>query len=168
MVSTSVWFPAYIGIGSNLDDPVSQVQSAVDALARLADTRLMACSGLYRNPPMGAIEQPDYINAVAAVITRTGAHDFLRALHRLEMAQGRDRRNEQRWGPRRLDLDLLVYGSRRVDEEALQIPHPGISGRNFVLFPLLELAPQLTIPGQGCVRMLAASVDRSSLEMIGG
>jgi 2-amino-4-hydroxy-6-hydroxymethyldihydropteridine diphosphokinase len=161
-----IWIPACIGIGSNLDEPVSQVRQALAALETIDETRLIAASSLYRNPPMGAIEQPDYVNAVATLLTALAPRDLLARLQDLERGQGRVRKNRERWGPRRLDLDILTYGNQTIAERALKIPHPGISERNFVLFPLLEIAPQLHIPGLGLVSNLVLEVDASTLEKI--
>jgi len=160
------WISACIGIGSNLDDPIAQVRQALLALKTIDETQLIAASSLYRNPPMGPIDQPDYVNAVATLFTRLSPRDLLARLQNLERVQGRERNNHDRWGPRRLDLDILTYGDRTINEPALQIPHPGISERNFVLFPLLEIAPQLHIPGLGLVGNLVMEVDASSLEKI--
>jgi len=160
------WVPACIGIGSNLDDPVMQVRHGLDDLAGLDATRLLAASGLYRNPPMGPIDQPDYINAVAIVLTRLGPRDLLSNLKDIETRRGRVRLPGDRWGPRRLDLDILTYGYRQIDEPDLKIPHPGIAERNFVLFPMREIAPQLHIPGRGLLRNLVAESDGSTLERI--
>jgi 2-amino-4-hydroxy-6-hydroxymethyldihydropteridine diphosphokinase len=161
------WVPAYVGLGSNLADPPRQLRLALEALGRLPRTRLVAVSDFFRNPPMGVLDQPDFVNAAAAVLTRLSARDLLAALKEIERAQGRERGPGSRWGPRELDLDLLVYGSTRLDEVGLVIPHPGIAERNFVLFPLLEIAPGLTIPGVGRVAELAARLDCSGLERLG-
>jgi 2-amino-4-hydroxy-6-hydroxymethyldihydropteridine diphosphokinase len=158
--------PACIGIGSKLDDPVAQVRHALENLHGLQDTRLLASSGLYRNPPMGPIDQPDYINAVAMLLTRLGPRDLLLNLKDIERGQGRPQSSGDRWGPRCLDLDILTYGYRELDESDLTIPHPGISERNFVLFPMLEIVPQLHIPGRGLLKSLVAESDGSSLERI--
>jgi 2-amino-4-hydroxy-6-hydroxymethyldihydropteridine diphosphokinase len=160
------WVPAWIGIGSNLDDPVARVRRALADLGGLPDTRAQLASSLYWNPPMGGMDQPDYVNAVAGLLTRLAAADLLAALHGLERAQGRDRGREVRWGARRLDLDLLVYGERRSDDHSLRLPHPGIRDRNFVLLPLLQIAPGLQIPGLGCVERLARGVDPAGLRLI--
>ncbi len=163
------WIPASIGIGSNLDNPVAQVRGALRALADLPNTRLMLASSLYRNPPMGPADQPDYINAVAIVLTRLSARELLTDLQALELAQGRtrDARSRRgRWGPRRIDLDILTYGNQLIDEPDLVIPHAGISERNFVLLPLLEISPHLVIPGRGPVDRLVTAVDGSTLEKI--
>jgi 2-amino-4-hydroxy-6-hydroxymethyldihydropteridine diphosphokinase len=161
-----IWIPACIGIGSNLGDPVVRVRQALAALETIDATRLIAASSLYRNPPMGSIEQPDYVNAVAMLLTTLAPRDLLARLQGLERSQGRVRENRERWGPRRLDLDILTYGNRTIAEQALKIPHPGISERNFVLFPLFEIAPQLHIPGLGLVSNLVLELDASTLEKI--
>lgn len=160
------WIPVSIGIGSNQDGPLAQVCVALDALAALPKTRLMTASSLYRNPPMGPVEQPDYVNAVAIVLTRLSPRELFTRLQELELAQGRVREPGKRWGPRPIDLDILTYGSRVVDESDLVIPHPGISERNFVLLPLLEICPDLLIPGQGLVSKLVAVIDCTMLEKI--
>jgi 2-amino-4-hydroxy-6-hydroxymethyldihydropteridine diphosphokinase len=153
----AVWVPAYVGIGSNLDDPERQVQAALQALSVLPDTRCVTGSATLRNPALGPQPQPDFVNAVAGLLTRLPPVDLLDALLAIERQQGRERRSDVRWGPRRIDLDLLVYGDVVLDTDRLVIPHPGIASRNFVLFPLLEIAPGLRIPGLGPVRRLVAA-----------
>ena len=153
---------AFIGIGSNLADPVAQVRGAIDALDGLPRTRCLSASRLYRNPPMGPAGQPDYINAVAGLASELTAHALLAALQGLEAAAGRDR-SGQRWGPRPLDLDLLIYGEQRIDDAALTVPHPGLASRAFVLHPLAEIAPTLSVPGLGPVSTLLAHVGAGDL-----
>ena len=153
---------AYLGLGSNLDDPAAQVGQALAALARLPDSRLVAVSSLYRNPPMGPQDQPDYVNAVAALETRLAPRALLDAMQAIEREQGRDRRG-QRWGPRTIDLDLLVYGEQVIAEHHLHVPHPGIAERAFVLVPLAEIAPEVVIPGLPPLATLLARVDRASV-----
>lgn len=153
---------AYIGLGSNLADPVRQIRSARLALSRLSETRELAFSALYRNPPMGPAGQPDYVNAVMAVETRLDAETLLAEMQRIETGQGRVRDGE-RWGARTLDLDLLLYGQQRIATPALTVPHPGIAGRAFVVYPLLEIAPGLDIPGLGPARELARQISSASL-----
>lgn len=157
-----VWVPAYVGIGSNLDDPERQVRAALEALSGLPDSRLLARSGTLRNPALGPEPQPEFINAVAGLLTRLAPVDLLDALLAIEQRQGRDRRSDIRWGPRRIDLDLLVYGDVAMDTDRLVIPHPGIASRNFVLFPLLEIAPGLRVPGLGPVRCLVAAFNQQT------
>ena len=151
------WVPVYVGIGSNLDEPERQVAVAIDALAELPETRLVSHSATLRNPALGPQRQPDFFNAVAGLLTQLDPLALLDALLALERGQGRDRSAGLRWGPRRIDLDLLVYGDVTLDTERLTVPHPGIVSRNFVLLPLREIAPTLRIPGLGPVWRLAAA-----------
>jgi 2-amino-4-hydroxy-6-hydroxymethyldihydropteridine diphosphokinase len=160
------WIPAYVGIGSNLDDPPSRLRRACAALAGIELTRLVAVSRFYRNPPLGNPDQPDFVNAVAGLLTRLPPRLLLDALKDIERAQGRARVAGDRWGPRVIDLDLLVHGRLRTSEADLEIPHPGIAQRNFVLFPLLDIAPGLDVPGLGPVAELARRLDRSGLEAL--
>jgi 2-amino-4-hydroxy-6-hydroxymethyldihydropteridine diphosphokinase len=146
---------AYVGIGSNLQQPHDQVKAAVRALRQLPSTELLAVSPLYRSPPMGPGEQPDYINAVAALATALAPEALLDGLQAIESGQGRIR--GERWGPRTLDLDILLYGDHVIDSTRLQVPHPGIADRAFVLVPLFDIAPGLQIPQLG---PLAGLVDR--------
>lgn len=151
------WRPAYVGIGSNLDDPESRVRRAFAALQQLPYSGYARCSPLYRSAPMGPSDQPDFVNAVAAVLTKLEARDLLRELQAIEEAQGRQR-SAPHWGPRVLDLDLLVMGGLVIEEPGLTLPHPGIAERNFVLFPLADLAAGLLVPGRGSVQKLAADI----------
>jgi len=159
------WYPAYVGIGSNLDEPQRQVETTFPRLAGLPGTRLIARSSLYQSPPFGGIEQPDFVNAVAALLTTLAPGELLGELQALEQQAGRTR-NGPRWGPRVLDLDLLVYAGRRFDEPGLVVPHPGIAERNFVLLPLGEIAPQLVIPGLGPVSGIPIDASESSISRI--
>jgi 2-amino-4-hydroxy-6-hydroxymethyldihydropteridine diphosphokinase len=149
------WFPAYVALGSNVDDPCAQLARAFEALAALRGSRLVLRSSLYRSPPLGPVAQPDFVNAVAGLLTTIPPRDLLAELKSIEDRLGRAR-PAVRWGPRRIDLDLLVYGRTRVDEPGLTVPHPGIAERAFVLVPLAEIAPELDVPGRGRVRVLAA------------
>ena len=155
----------YIGIGSNLGEPVEQIRRARDALAELPKTRLVGISPLYRNPALGPGEQPDYVNAVAAIETRLAPHALLDALQAIEANQGRTR-GAIRWQPRTVDLDLLVYGDRAIRDRRLTVPHPHIHQRAFVLKPLLDLAPDLDVPGLGPVAALLSGVPDGSLRRI--
>ena len=159
--------PAYVGIGSNLDDPELQVRSALEALAELPGTRRISCSGLLRNVAMGPQPQPEFVNAVAGLLTQLPALGLLDELLAIERRQGRDRSLSLRWGPRRIDLDLLVYGDAVINVERLVVPHPGIATRNFVLLPLLEIAPTLRVPGQGPVWRLAAAANQQEQQANG-
>jgi 2-amino-4-hydroxy-6-hydroxymethyldihydropteridine diphosphokinase len=158
--------PAYVGLGSNLDDPARQVRRALQALAGLPGTRLEARSRLYTSPPLDRSEQPPFVNAVAALLTRLAPRPLLEALLAIEQHHGRIRDPARHWGPRTLDLDLLVYGEERVNEPGLTIPHPGIASRNFVLLPLAELAPELRVPGLGGIAGAVARADRSSIAVL--
>ena len=134
----------YIGLGSNLSDPVLQVKTALSELASLPQTQLIAQSSLYCTPPMGPPGQPDYINAVAALQTELPAEALLDHLQQIEQAHQRKR--IVRWGPRTLDLDILLYGESVIHTERLKVPHPGLTERLFVVEPLFEIAPDLILP----------------------
>lgn len=135
----------YIGLGSNQADPADQLQRACNALAALPESRLLACSRLYRSAPMGPQDQPDYVNAVASLQTRLPALSLLDALQQIELDQGRQRKAE-RWGPRTLDLDILLYGDQVIHHARLEVPHYHMHARAFVLYPLAELDPELIMP----------------------
>lgn len=149
---------AYVGIGSNLDDPERQVRAAIDALTRLPRTRFVRASRLYRTAPWGNAAQPAFVNAAAVVSTTLAPRELLEALLAIERAQGRVR-DGARWGPRVIDLDILVYGDARIDEPGLHVPHPHLGERAFVLLPLADLDADLEIPGQGRVGALVGHVD---------
>ena len=144
----------YVGLGSNLDHPRRRLARAMRALARLPRTRLLAASGNYVSAPIGADEpQPDYVNAVAMLRTALGPGAMLRRLTAIERRHGRRRvPGERRNAPRVLDLDLLLYGRRRFSGSRLTVPHPRMHERAFVLRPLLDIAPAVTIPGRGAAR----------------
>ena len=135
----------FIGIGSNLSDPRAQVRSAFAAIEGDPDLELLSRSSLYSNPPMGPIRQADYINAVEAVSTSIDNHALLERLQGIELTHGRARTVEK-WGPRTLDLDILLRGDVSIDTDALTIPHPGLLLRAFVIVPLAQIAPNLILP----------------------
>jgi 2-amino-4-hydroxy-6-hydroxymethyldihydropteridine diphosphokinase len=145
---------AFIGVGSNLDEPVRQVQTALAELAQLPHSELRTRSALYSTPPMGPPDQPDYINAVAELTTSLTPHRLLAELQKIEQAHHRMR--QAHWGPRTLDLDLLVYGTAVIDDARLRVPHPGLAERAFVVIPLAEIAPDLLIPGLPAPHVLQA------------
>lgn len=153
---------AYIGLGSNLDDPVQQLHRALEALAQLPQTQRIACSRFYRSAPLGPQDQPDYVNAVVALDTDLLPEALLDALQAIEAAQGRVR--TRRWGPRTLDLDLLLYGNEVLATPRLTVPHPGLAERNFVLYPLAELVPDLQLPDGQRLEELLLRCDRTGLE----
>jgi len=155
---------AYIGLGGNLDHPAARIERAFKALGTLPQTRLVQHSSLYRTAPVGYLDQPDFINAVAAVETQLPPLELLDALLHLELDEGRARSFKN--APRTLDLDVLIYGTLQLDHERLIVPHPRMGGRAFVLFPLLEIAPDLIIPGMGTVKQLAAECTDQDIERI--
>jgi 2-amino-4-hydroxy-6-hydroxymethyldihydropteridine diphosphokinase len=151
---------ATIGLGANLDDPAAQVEYALAELDRLPHTRLVARSSLYASAPVGYVDQPDFVNAVAQVETALAPRALLAALLDIEHRHGRER--SFRNAPRTLDLDLLLYGNARFHEEGLSLPHPRMHERAFVLLPLIEIAPDATIPGIGrAIDRIAACADQS-------
>ena len=156
------WQPAYIGLGSNLEDPQRQVLRAWERLAGLPETLAVIRSPLYRSRPFGPVPQADFVNAVAGLLTRLDAGALLEALQALERALGR-RRDGTRWGPRLIDLDLLVFGRERRADGQLALPHAGIVERNFVLYPLADIAPDLDVPGLGRVSELKARLAPEGL-----
>ena len=149
---------AYVALGANLGEAAAVVASAIDALHRLADTRLEARSHLYRRAPVDA-QGPDFINAVAAVSTRLTAPDLLLALRQLEQRAGRER--PYRNAPRTLDLDLLLYGDACIDSPSLTVPHPRMMERAFVLIPLAEIAPDL-VPAAALAAVAGQRIERLS------
>lgn len=165
MSHPALWQPAYVGLGSNLGDPRNYLRRAIEALCDFPDTRLMTTSPSYRSVPFGPVEQGAFINAVAGLVTRQTPTDLLGMLRALERQLGRSERRV-RWGPREIDLDLLVYGERTLTGDELTVPHPGIPERDFVLYPLRDIAPELHIPGMGRVVDLAARVADRGIERL--
>lgn len=157
---------AYIGLGSNLNDPQTRINTALRQLADLERCRLIKTSSLYRSPPMGPADQPDYVNAAALLRTTLGAEALLDALQAIEQQHARVR--DRHWGPRTLDLDLLLYGQVVIDSARLTVPHPGIADRSFVLYPLAEIDPALVIPGRGAVQALLMQCPQDGLIRLAG
>jgi 2-amino-4-hydroxy-6-hydroxymethyldihydropteridine diphosphokinase len=153
----------YVGLGSNLDSPVRQVSQGLAALGDLPGTGVIARSPLYRSAPMGPRDQPDYVNAVAALSTRLAPMELLGKLCEIEDAHGRDREGEK-WGPRTLDLDILLFGDLTSDDPRLLLPHPGLTKRNFVVYPLLRLAPELVLPDGRALKAIAHGLTTDGLE----
>lgn len=135
---------AYIGLGSNLNDPARQLRTGIQAIAQLPETQLIARAHWYQSAAIGPGEQPAYLNTVVAVDTRLQPLELLHALQAIERAQGRQR--SVHWGPRTLDLDILLYGDSNIATPELQVPHPYLRLRNFVLLPLADIAPTLVLP----------------------
>ena len=152
----------FIALGANLGAPLTQIHQAVVALQQLHRTRFIACSPLYGSRPMGPSDQPDYVNGVAWLDTELTPHQLLDATQQIELDLGRVRKAE-RWGPRTLDLDLLLFGQEQVQDERLTIPHYGMKDRAFVLVPLFDLVPDLQLPCGRALRDWVAPCDRSGL-----
>jgi 2-amino-4-hydroxy-6-hydroxymethyldihydropteridine diphosphokinase len=159
----TLWRAAYVALGSNLSQPKERVEEALAKLAALP-LRAFARSRLFGSKPMGPQQQPDYVNAAAAFLTQQDAHELLKQLLAIEQAMGRIR--AERWGPRIIDLDLIHVTGLRVEAAGLTIPHPGVSSRNFVLYPLSDIAPTLEIPGVGNVQQLLERVGREGIEVL--
>jgi 2-amino-4-hydroxy-6-hydroxymethyldihydropteridine diphosphokinase len=153
---------AYIGLGSNMADPLAQVRQARDELERLPSSCLLAFSSLYRTAPVGKLDQPDFINAVALIKTGLAPHHLLEALLEIEHHHGRKR--EYRDGPRTLDLDILMYDDLHCSDSHLTLPHPRMHQRAFVLQPLCEIAPECRIPGYGKIAGLLGACSGQQLE----
>ena len=158
---------AWIGLGANLGDAANTVRAAIAALDELPETRLLQASRLYATPAWGNEDQPPFVNAVAAVLTDLPALELLQAMLGLERQFGRVRDPAVHWGPRALDLDLLLYGEQVVDLPDLKVPHPYLHERAFVLVPLAEIGPELTIPGHGRVQDAVMRVDACGIAPIG-
>jgi 2-amino-4-hydroxy-6-hydroxymethyldihydropteridine diphosphokinase len=157
---------AAVGLGANLGDAVATVREALAALARTPGVHHVRASRLYRTAAWGRTEQPDFINAVAVIETDLLARDLLDALLGIEQAFGRVRSEGERWGPRTLDLDLLLFGDAVIDEPGLRVPHPHLHERAFALLPLAELLPAASIPGVGPVGAIAAAMARDGIEAL--
>ncbi len=158
----ALWRPAYVALGSNLDDPRARIADAFERLATLDRSRLVARSRIYRSRPMGPQDQPEFLNAAAGLLTTRSARELLEDLLAIERAMGR--RRTERWGPRVIDLDLIWIVGSPIAEPGLAVPHPGVRERNFVLYPLADIAPTLVIPGCGRVGDL---MERVGAEGIG-
>lgn len=154
----------YIGLGSNLAKPQQQLQDALRELDALPETSLLRSSGFYRSAPIGPGDQPDYVNAVAELETRLAPLQLLDGLQTIEAGHGRER--TIRWGARTLDLDILLFGQQCIDLPRLQVPHPRMAERNFVLLPLAELEPDLVIPGEGSLHALVRNCPHNRLEKL--
>ncbi len=159
------WRPAYVALGSNLAEPAQQVQTAFDALASLPGSQLIARSGLWRSRPMGPQDQPDFVNAAAGLLTTVDPRTLLASLQAIERRLGKTT-PVIRWGPRVIDLDLLVFGDLQIDEDGLVLPHPALHQRNFVLYPLAEIAAELQVPGLARVRRLRDGAPAAGIERL--
>ena len=156
----------YIGIGSNIGDSITIVDAAINALGQITGCELSGKSSLYRSEAVSEIEQDDYINAVAKIETRLEPMALLLELQAIEHAFYRQRDQEQRWAPRTLDLDIILFGNLQFDDSHLTIPHPEFSSRMFVLEPMHEIDGDQFIPGYGSLRFLIAQADRIEIEKL--
>jgi len=149
----------YIGLGSNLNHPAQQLRDALQALEKLPHSQLKQVSQFYENPPMGPQDQPDFVNAVVALDTALEPLELLKELQKIEAKQGRER--HRHWGERTIDLDILLYGHECLDTKELTIPHPGLTQRQFVFLPLLEIAPDLRLPSGERLADLVVKIKKS-------
>jgi 2-amino-4-hydroxy-6-hydroxymethyldihydropteridine diphosphokinase len=161
---STLWRPAYVAIGSNLELPCERVLEAMERLAALGAPNTVLRSHLYLSRPMGPQDQPDYINAAVGLLTQHSPQKMLAGLLDIERSMGRTRR--ERWGPRVIDLDLVWMVDAAVDEPGLTVPHPGVSIRNFVLYPLADIAPTIKIPGFGTVLDLKLKVGGGGISIL--
>jgi 2-amino-4-hydroxy-6-hydroxymethyldihydropteridine diphosphokinase len=155
---------AFVGLGANLGDAAATVRSALESLERLPATRLLRASRLYRTPAWGNTDQPDFVNAVALLQTTLDARALLDGLLGIERSFGRERR--ERWGPRVLDLDLLLHGDAIIDEPGLHVPHPHLTERAFALLPLVEIDPDAVIPAFGSAQVALAALACEGIEAV--
>ena len=158
--------PAWIGLGSNQDSPLQQLHLALEALQQLPQSRLTDASPVYRSRPVGPSDQPDFLNMAARLQTDLAPRTLLDQLLAIEDAQGRVR--HQRWGPRIIDLDLLLFADHEIDEPRLRLPHPELPNRDFVLRPLLDLDPTLTLPDGRPLQELLAHCPDNGLTPVPG
>ncbi|MCJ8168840.1 2-amino-4-hydroxy-6-hydroxymethyldihydropteridine diphosphokinase [Atopomonas sediminilitoris] len=155
----------FIGLGSNLAEPRQQLHNALSALTATDGISQVRCSPLYASDPLGPADQPRYLNAVAELATTLAPLELLDVLQRIELEQGRERK-DQRWGPRTLDLDILLYDQQQIDHPRLQVPHYHMHARAFVLYPLADLAPELILPNQTRLQTLLAACPFAGLERL--
>jgi 2-amino-4-hydroxy-6-hydroxymethyldihydropteridine diphosphokinase len=156
---------AFIGVGSNLNDPVTQVRSALMAMVRASDWKVESQSSLYTSPPMGPVDQPNYVNAVIRLSTKLDCRELLGRLQDIETAYGRVP-SDIHWGPRVLDLDILLFGEIEIHAADLTVPHPGILQRSFVVVPLAEIAPDCILPNGITASDMAERLTHDDLQRI--
>lgn len=155
----------YIGLGANLNDPLTTVRTAIDKLALLPQSEFVAKSKIYVSKPMGPADQPDYVNAVVLLKTDLSVHEVFVETCAIEQAHGRTR-NGEHWGPRTLDLDILLYGSQIIDDEQLTVPHYGLKEREFVVYPLLDIDAELTLPCGRALKDVATKLPFNDMQTI--
>lgn len=152
----------YIGLGANLNDPIAQVKTALQELAKIRDSKLIASSKIYTSKPMGPADQPDYVNAVALLETQLSAREVFDYTCDIELNHGRIRTGEH-WGPRTLDLDILLYDQQQINDQTLTVPHYGLKEREFVIYPLLDIDPNLVLPCGTSVQSLTEKVSLNGM-----
>lgn len=153
---------AYIGLGSNLEQPYQQIKSAIIAIDNLSDTSVVADSGYFKSKPMGPENQPDYVNAVVELHTSLSAVELLEQCQAIEQRQGRIK--TRHWGERTIDLDILIFADTQIETGNLTLPHPGICQRDFVYMPLLKLRPDIVVPGKGVLEKIVKSVTENDTD----
>jgi 2-amino-4-hydroxy-6-hydroxymethyldihydropteridine diphosphokinase len=156
----------FVGLGGNQGDVFATLFAALKKLDELPETMLVRCSSFYRTPAWGRTDQPDFINAVAELRTELSAEVLLHSLLQIEKQLGRNREDQERWGPRTIDLDLLMFGDSVIRDKALKVPHPHIAERAFVLLPWAEITPHCVIPEMGVVENLLNKLDISNIETV--
>ncbi len=156
---------AFIALGSNLDDPIQHVKSAITDIKKLQNVKLISTSHLYQSSPVGPQDQPNFINAVVLVETILTAHELLKSLQQIEEQHGRERKGK-RWGPRTLDLDLILYGKKSISTPCLIVPHPEIYNRSFVLLPLFDIEPKLIFPDGKSLKKIISTCNVEGIHPI--
>ncbi len=155
---------AYIGLGSNMESPRQHITTAIQSLGEIQSTRIINVSSLYKSKPMGPQNQGDYINAVVQIETEMEPTELLNCLQAIENDHGRVR--AEHWGPRTIDLDILMFGNEIIQNDRLTVPHPEITNRSFVIVPLAEIDPACVIPEKGLVSDLILRIDQDGLELL--
>lgn len=155
----------YIGLGANLNDPLTTVRTAMDELAQIKQTELVGRSRIYISKPMGPADQPDYVNAVVALQTALTPHQLYQETSTIEQIHGRTRDGEH-WGPRTLDLDILLFGNQQISDDTLTIPHYGLTEREFVVYPILDIDSKLVLPCGTKLQHVAANLPFNDMKAI--
>lgn len=155
----------YLGLGANLNTPKKQLDDAVVALKNLPNSEFIACSHYYASKPMGPQDQPDYVNAVACINTSLQPEQLLDLTQAIELEHGRVRKAE-RWGARTLDIDILLFGEQVINTERLTVPHYGLNEREFVVYPLQEIAPELILPSGVSIKQIANNLPLNDLQQL--
>ena len=145
----------YLGLGSNIESPIMQIKTAIKALNELPESKVLVSSGYYKSKPMGPKDQPDYVNAVVEIETVWSADELLKKCQLIEQSQGRVK--NRHWGERTIDLDILLYADQQIQTDDLSVPHSGIDSRDFVYMPLLEINPEVQVPGKGLLKVIVES-----------